>query len=92
MLRVEVIYAIAGQAAHYPVELPEGATVRSAIECSGVLEAHPEIDLERGGAGIYGRRVKLDQALRAGDRVEILRPLLADPKAARRRRAAKPRR
>jgi putative ubiquitin-RnfH superfamily antitoxin RatB of RatAB toxin-antitoxin module len=92
MLRIEVIYATAERAARYVVELADGATVRSAIERSGVLAAHPEIDLVRGGAGIFGRRVTLDQELRAGDRVEILRPLGADPKAARRRRAERSRR
>jgi putative ubiquitin-RnfH superfamily antitoxin RatB of RatAB toxin-antitoxin module len=92
MLQIEVIYATPERTARYVVELPEGATVRSAIERSGVLVAHPEIDLVRGGAGIFGRRVTLDQALRAGDRVEILRPLGADPRAVRRRRAEKFRR
>ena len=91
MPRVEVVYAKPGESARYFVELPEGATVLSAIEHSGVLAAHPEIDLARDGAGIFGRRVALDRALRSGDRVEILRPLVADPKAARRKRAVKAR-
>jgi len=92
MPRIEVVYATPGRSMRYVVEVPEGATVLGAIERSGVLAAHPEIDLARGGAAIFGRRVALDRALRAGDRVEILRPLVADPKAARRRRAVKRRR
>ena len=92
MPRVEVIYATSSGSARYPLDLPAGSTVRAAIEASGVLIAHPEIDLARGGAGIFGRRVALDCELSDGDRVEILRPLLADPKADRRGRALRARR
>lgn len=76
----------------YSVELEEGASVREAVERSGVLAEFPEIDLGRNRVGVYGRLVTLDSALGEGDRVEILRPLVADPKAARRRRAARTRR
>ena len=92
MPRIEVVYARPDGSARYVVDVPEGTTVLGAIERSGVLAAHPEIDLVRDGAGIFGRRAALDEALRAGDRVEILRPLVADPKAARRKRAVKGRR
>jgi putative ubiquitin-RnfH superfamily antitoxin RatB of RatAB toxin-antitoxin module len=92
VLEVEVIYAVAGHAWRRTVELPEGASVGLAIERSGVLAAHPEIDLARDGAGMFGRRVPITQVLRPGDRVEILRPLQADPGSARRKRAVKARR
>jgi len=65
----------------------EGATVRQAIERSGVLAEFPEIDLGRSRVGIYGKLVALDSPLAEGDRVEILRPLAVEPTAARRRRA-----
>jgi len=65
----------------------EGATVRQAIERSGVLAEFPEIDLGRSRVGIYGKLVALDSPLAEGDRVEILRPLAVEPTAARRGRA-----
>ena len=77
-LRVEVIHASAGRAELRVLELEEGATVRSALAAAGMAAPH--------GAGIHGRRVPLDAALADGDRVEIYRPLLSDPRAARRRR------
>lgn len=87
MLRVEVVYALLLEQDCSSVELPDGTRVREAIERSGVLQRHPEIDLERHAVGIWNRRVALDQALRDRDRVEIYRPLTADPKEVRRRRA-----
>jgi putative ubiquitin-RnfH superfamily antitoxin RatB of RatAB toxin-antitoxin module len=68
------------------LQLPAEATVREAIERSGVLQLHPEIDLSRAAVGIHGRRLPLDARLRAHDRVEIYRPLQCDPKEARRLR------
>ena len=67
--------------------MEEGATVRQAIERSGVLAEFPEIDLGRNRVGIYGKLVALDSPLAEGDRVEILRPLAVEPTAARRGRA-----
>jgi hypothetical protein len=84
---VEVVYAAAERQAVYPLSLAAGATVREAIERSGVLAAFPEIDLARNRVGIRGRLVALGAVLREHDRVEILRPLRADPKEARRARA-----
>ena len=63
-------------------------TVREAIERSGILKRFPEIDLEINKVGIFGRLVTLEQALDTGDRVEIYLPLIADPKAQRKKRAA----
>jgi putative ubiquitin-RnfH superfamily antitoxin RatB of RatAB toxin-antitoxin module len=92
MLRVEVVYATPATQRRYAVEVREGATVREAVEQSGVLRDFPQIDLVRDRVGIYGRLAALDDVLREGDRVEVLRPLVADPKTARRRRAQTARR
>lgn len=91
MPRVEIVYATPSTQRRYAVDLPPGGTVRAAIERSGVLGDHPHIDLARDRVGVYGRLVGLDDVLREGDRVEILRPLVADPKVARRQRARRPR-
>jgi hypothetical protein len=91
MPRVEIVYATPAAQRRYAVDLPPGGTARAAIEASGVLRDHPQIDLARDRVGVYGRLVGLDEVLREGDRVEILRPLVADPKAARRQRARRPR-
>ena len=87
MLRVEVVYARADIQVVETVELPAGATVREAIAASNLAGRFPEIDLARAAVGIFGRRVKLTDAVKNGDRVEIYRPLKVDPKEARRRRA-----
>lgn len=85
-MRVEVIYALADSHDLAVVELAPGATVADAIRASGIAERHPEIDLKKNGAGIFGRLVPLNRPLAEGDRVEIYRPLVADPKELRRRR------
>ena len=87
-LRVEVVYASPERQVRYGLQVNDGTTVQQTIEASGVLADFPEIDLKRNRVGIYGRLVTLDSTLRDGDRVEILRPLVIDPKEARRRRAA----
>ncbi len=91
MPKVEVVYATPAAQRRYAVDLPSGGTVRAAIERSGVLGDYPQIDLARDRAGVHGRLVGLDHVLREGDRVEILRPLAADPKAARRQRSRRAR-
>lgn len=87
-IRVEVIYALRDKAERVPLTLAAGSTVQQAVEFSGLLQKYPEIDLPTSKVGIYAKLVKLDQALRDRDRVEIYRPLLADPKEVRRQRAA----
>lgn len=79
----------AGQAFELDVQVSAGATVLDAIRASGVLSRYPQIDISTQSVGIWGRRCALDAVLGAGDRVEIYRPLAADPKEARRRRAAR---
>lgn len=86
-IRVEVAYALRDRQVLLTRELEEGCTVEQAIRRSGILEAFPEIDVARARVGIFGREVSLDAQLRDGDRVEIYRPLIADPKDARRQRA-----
>lgn len=89
LLTVEVVYASPHRQARYALRVGQGTTVAEAIRTSGVLEAFPEIDLARNRVGIYGVLTRPGQLLRDGDRVEIYRPLSADPKEARRTRAAR---
>jgi len=86
-INVEVVYALPMQQPLLQVRLAEGATVEDAIRASGVLDAFPEIDLAKNKVGIFSKLVKLDEKVRDKDRVEIYRPLIADPKEVRRKRA-----
>lgn len=88
LLAIEVVYALPAQQTLLTVKLPPGSTVAQAIEQSGVLARHPELDLSLHKVGIFAKVTALDTVLRDHDRVEIYRPLLADPKEVRRRRAA----
>ena len=86
-IRVCVVYSARPRHNHeVQLLLQDGASLRDALQASGMLEAFPEIDLAAAGVGIWGRRAALDQPLREGDRVEIYRPLTVDPKVARRER------
>ena len=87
-LRIELIYALPEKQQLVSLQLPAGSTVREAIDASGLLQKHPEIDLARNKIGIFGKLTKPDAALRDQDRVEIYRPLIADPKEVRKQRAA----
>ncbi|WP_315900178.1 RnfH family protein [Ferrimonas balearica] len=89
VMQVEVVYALPGEAFVRKLAVPTGSTAEAAIEASGVLERYPEIDLGQQKIGIFSRTVKLSQVLEAGDRVEIYRPLIADPREVRKRRAEK---
>lgn len=88
MMDVEVAYATAEVQRLLTVRVSAGATLRDAIGASGILREFPEIDLAKNKVGIFSKPAKLEQALRAGDRVEIYRPLIANPKEARKKRAA----
>jgi hypothetical protein len=66
--------------------LPEGSTVMQALRASGLQERHPGIDLETHKIGVWGKLRAPDDVLRDGDRVELYRPLIVDPKEARRQR------
>lgn len=86
-INVEVAYARPDVQVILPLELPAGSTLEQAIHASGILERFPEIDLNVNKVSVYGKLAKLDQILRARDRVEINRPLIADPRQARKQRA-----
>lgn len=87
-INVEVAFALAQRQELVRVKLTEGATVQKAIEASGLIQKYPQIDLAKNKVGIYGKLAKLDAVLRDKDRVEIYRPLIADPKEVRKQRAA----
>lgn len=88
VIAVEVAYALPDRQTLLRLKLPQGVTAIQAIEQSGMLDMHPEIDLASSKIGIFAKPVTLDRVLREGDRVEIYRPLIADPKVVRRQRAA----
>jgi uncharacterized protein len=88
-IRVEVVLAHARSAAVRAVTLPAGATALEAVNASGILERHPEA--VGGRLGVYGKVVPGSRRLADGDRVVVYRPLAADPKEARRRRARRTR-
>jgi len=88
-LTVEVAYALPHKQRILRIEVPAGTTAAEAARISRISEAFEGLDVEAAPLGIFGRRVPPEQRLRDGDRVEIYRPLIVDPKAARRARAAR---
>ncbi|WP_028204042.1 RnfH family protein [Paraburkholderia nodosa] len=90
-LSIDVCYALPDAQTLISIELPAGATVQQAIDASGILARHPEIDLAQLRVGVYGKLKPLDTVLADHDRVEIYRPLIVDPKMARQRRVDKTR-
>ncbi|WP_233881435.1 RnfH family protein [Paraburkholderia flagellata] len=90
-LSVDVCYALPHAQTLISIDLPPGATVQQAIDASGILARHPEIDLATLKVGVYGKLKPLDTVLVDHDRVEIYRPLIVDPKMARQRRVDKTR-
>ena len=86
-ISVDVVYPLPREQYLIHVELPQGSTVADAIRESRIEEKYPEIDLAVMKTGIYGKLAKLDAVLHPGDRVEIYRPLIADPKEIRKQRA-----
>jgi hypothetical protein len=87
-ITVEVCYARADVQAVSAVKIAAGATVGEALRRSGLLEQFPEINLKTNAVGVFGKKVGLDRRLYDGERVEIYRPLVADPKEVRRKLAA----
>lgn len=87
-IRIEVAYALPKQQVLLQLDVPPGTTVESAILHSGVLAKFPDIDLARNKVGVFSKVVTLDTPLRDRDRIEIYRPLIADPKEIRRQRAS----
>lgn len=87
-IMVEVAYALPNQQLIIPIQVSPGTNAEAAIQASGILQKFPEIDLKVNQIGIFGKLTKLDTPLRNLDRVEIYRPLIADPKEVRKQRAA----
>lgn len=87
-MTVEVAYALADKQLIIPVQVPPQTNIEAAIHASGILQRFPEIDLTIHKIGIFGKLAKLNASLRHLDRVEIYRPLIADAKDVRRKRAA----
>ena len=85
---VEVAYALPDKQSLISLEIEDGSTLKEAIEASGILESFEQIDLTKDRVGIFSKFATLDTVLREKDRVEIYRPLIADPKKARKERAA----
>ncbi len=88
-IKVEVAYALPHTQSLVEVAVPADSDIETAINASGLCALHPEIDLKKTKVGIWSRVAKLKDTLRDGDRIEIYRPLIADPKEIRRRRAEK---
>ncbi|PHM46293.1 RnfH family protein [Xenorhabdus mauleonii] len=86
-INIEVVYALPERQYLFNVKLSQGSTVEQAIVASGLLTLRNDIDLTKNKIGIYSRPAKLSDILEEGDRVEIYRPLIADPKEMRRKRA-----
>jgi putative ubiquitin-RnfH superfamily antitoxin RatB of RatAB toxin-antitoxin module len=83
---IEVAYANPSRQFLLTLAMPSGSSVKQAIEQSGILQLCPEIDLNINKVGIFSEITTLEALLRAGDRIEIYRPLVIDPKSARRKR------
>ncbi|HHE6469937.1 TPA: RnfH family protein [Providencia rettgeri] len=88
-LNIEVTYALPEKQFLLSVKVKEGTTIEDAILASGILALRDDIDLKKNKIGIYSRPAKLTDLVQDGDRVEIYRPLIADPKELRRKRAEK---
>ena len=85
---VEVAYALPDKQSLVSLEVEKGTTLKEAIEASGILDSFEQIDLNKDRVGIFSKFATLDTVLREKDRVEIYRPLIADPKKVRKERAA----
>lgn len=87
-ITVEIAYALSSEQLIVPIKAAKNISAEQAIRTSGILKKFPEIDLTINKIGIFGKLAKLDTPLRHLDRVEIYRPLIADPKEVRKQRAA----
>jgi putative ubiquitin-RnfH superfamily antitoxin RatB of RatAB toxin-antitoxin module len=86
-IKIEVVYALPHEQILLKLDVPVKTTIAEAVRLSGLPEKFPEIDLEKGKFGLYGKLSKAEVVLREKDRVEIYRPLIADPKEVRKKRA-----
>lgn len=90
-LAIEVVYALPERQTLLRFRVDAGTTVGAALAASGIATLHPEIDLAQQRVGIFGHFVGREHVVAAGDRIEIYRPLIADPKASRHTRVARKR-
>jgi len=88
-IQVEVVYGTPTRQELLSLSVPQGSTVEQTIELSGMLTVFKEIDLKENKVGIWNRAAKLNDIVQDMDRIEIYRPLIADPKEVRKRRADK---
>ncbi len=88
-IHVEVAYALPHQQKIIRLRVASDSTVQAIIEQSGILSIFPNIDLITNKVGVYGKAIRLDQSVCDGDRIEIYRPLIADPREIRKQRLAK---
>ena len=86
-INIEVVFALRDEQTLFKKAVPSGCTVMEGIQASGLLDKYSELDLAAHKLGIFGKLTKADTVLRDKDRIEIYRPLIADPKEVRRRRA-----
>jgi putative ubiquitin-RnfH superfamily antitoxin RatB of RatAB toxin-antitoxin module len=84
-MNVGVAYADKFKQIWLKLEVPDGSTVRQAIDHSGILKQFPDIDLDRQKVGVYGKLTRLNARLHEGERVEIYRDITADPETVERR-------
>lgn len=89
MINVEVAFALPTRQTIVEVAIHSQASVKEVIEASRITDLYPEIDLDKNKVGIWSRVVKMKDTVTDGDRIEIYRPLIADPKEVRKRRAEK---
>lgn len=87
LIEIEVVYALPRKQTVVTLKVPVGTTVKQAIALSGIAARHPGIDWDTVRVGIYGKRTSIAAPLNEHDRIEIYRPLTADPKQMRRKRA-----
>jgi len=87
LITVEVAYALPGEQVILSLEVPDSTSVEQAVKRSGILERYPQINMDNDKVGIFGKICKLDATLSNKDRIEIYRPLIADPKESRRQKA-----
>ncbi len=88
-IQIEVVYGTPTKQELLMITVDDGITIEQAIQQSGILNSFPEIDLSINKVGIWNRTAKLSDSVKDLDRIEIYRPLIADPKEVRRRRAEK---
>ena len=89
MLKVEVVYALAQRTVSKALQLPLGASIADALKLAAADKDFQVLDLANAAVGIFGKVTGRDQPVKDGDRIEIYRPLLEEPKLARRQRAGR---